>query len=44
VRRATVIITIFNGYAVFLTGGWNTSDFIVAYVQHPSLESRPQVH
>ncbi|BGP14290.1 hypothetical protein JCM10213_004254 [Rhodosporidiobolus nylandii] len=27
-----VLVTFFNGYAVFLDGNWDTADFIVAYI------------
>ncbi|KAK9475049.1 amino acid permease/ SLC12A domain-containing protein [Dipodascopsis tothii] len=30
-----IIVIIFNGYQVFIHGGWNTSDFIIAYINIP---------
>jgi len=27
-----ILITLFNGYSVFLDGNWNVSDFIIAYI------------
>jgi amino acid transporter len=29
------IVVVFNGYPVFLSGGWNTSDFIISYINIP---------
>lgn len=35
VRLNSLINIIFNGYAVFIKGMWNTSDFIIAYINLP---------
>ncbi|KAF7316516.1 Amino acid permease/ SLC12A domain-containing protein [Mycena indigotica] len=31
----SIIITLFNGFAVFLKGDWNASDFVIAYINIP---------
>ena len=36
-----ILIIVFNGYTVFLSGNWNVSNFIVAYIVSLSFTSLP---